>query len=239
MGGIDWSLSESWGELGREWWENNGKACACSSEQIKFAVLRHGGSSATAAARGAGYSGTGVAMRQAGYRTLRSTGVTNLLALATAADGLDDGAITDAEVDAKIAKLVRSADARVSIAAIEAREKQKARRAAEAGPEPERTPDEVLLDIIKAGGIAAATAILFSAGDIGWDLKATPLLAPHCRKDMAGLWARIRGELSGHEQAFDDSAMASCFRSRKSYRVSSGTLLRGGVVKRHSTERFA
>src|SRR5215470_11254974 len=107
---IDWSLPDTWGELGREWWETNGRACGCSTEQIRFAVLRHGGSSATAAARGAGYSGNGVALRQAGYRTARSTGVTNLLALATAADGAGEGAITDAEVDGRLAKMIRSPD---------------------------------------------------------------------------------------------------------------------------------
>src|SRR5215472_12016817 len=158
---IDWALPETWGELGQEWWQENGRACGCSLEQIKFSVLRHAGSSATAAARGAGYSYTNnTALRQAAYRAQRSTGVMNLLSLATAADGLGEGAITDQEIDSKIAKLIRSSDARVSIAAIEAREKLKARRDA-TGVEVPPSPDEILLEILELGGPVVAAATLF------------------------------------------------------------------------------
>src|SRR5262249_53107021 len=178
-------LPDTWGELGREWWENNGKACGCSLEQIKFAVLRHAGSSAAAAARGAGYAYTNnTALRQAAYRAARSTGVTNLLSLATAADGLGEGAITDAEGDSKIAKLVRSSDARVSIAAIEAREKLKARRATDGG-EVLPPPDEVLLEIAEVSGPVTAAAILFQVDDTP-GVKSAPFLAPICKQECPG-----------------------------------------------------
>src|SRR5215471_2614678 len=150
---VDWNDPGTWGELQEPWWRENGRLAGCTDEQIRFAVLRHSGASATQAARGAGYAFTNAAaLRQAAYRAARSTGVMNLLSLATASDGLGEGAISDAEVDSKIAKLVRSPDARVSIAAIEAREKQKARRQAS---EPERlpgSPDEVILEMLREFG---------------------------------------------------------------------------------------
>src|SRR5262249_24227960 len=172
-------------------------ACGCSLEQIKFAVLRHAGSSAAAAARGAGYAYTNnTALRQAAYRAARSTGVTNLLSLATAADGLGEGAITDAEIDSKIAKLIHSSDARVSIAAIEAREKLKARRIAD-GTEPASDPDEVLLEILEVGGATIAAATLFLVDNTS-NLKATPLLAPICKQECPGVWRRALEDSPSH-----------------------------------------
>src|SRR5262249_30876564 len=104
---VDWNLPDTWGELGKDWWLENGRLAGCTDEQVRFAVLRHSGASATQAARGAGYSFTNAAaLRQAAYRAARSTGVMNLLSLATASDGLGEGAISDAEVDSKLAKLV-------------------------------------------------------------------------------------------------------------------------------------
>src|SRR5262249_49219955 len=201
---IDWNLPEVWGELSRKWWENNGKACGCSLEQIKFAVLRHAGSSATASARGAGYSYTNnTALRQAAYRAQRSTGVMNLLSLATAADGLGEGAITDQEIDSKIAKLISSSDARVSIAAIEAREKLTARRSAD-GIEPALNPDEVMIEILEIGGPTIAAAILFRMDDTTSGLKSglesAPLLAPICKAECPGIWRRALEHNPGHTE---------------------------------------
>jgi len=206
---VDWNLPDTWGELGKDWWLENGRLAGCTEEQIKFAVLRHGGANAVSAAKGAGYAHTNSnALRQAAYRAARSAGVMNALALAAAADGLGEGAISDAEVDAKIAKLVRSPDARVSIAAIEAREKQKARRQAS---EPERlpgSPDEVILEMLRefGGALFIPCGLLFEMGngDLGWGLASTPLLAPHCKTKYPDLWAKKRSELGGQTKAFDE-----------------------------------
>src|SRR5262249_7221280 len=166
--------------------------------------------SAAAAARAAGYAYTNaVALRQAAYRAQRSTGVMNLLALATAADGLGEGAISDTEVDAKIAKLIRSPDARVSIAAIEGRERQKARRQASEVERPPGGPDEIILAMLRELGEAlfVPCGVLFEMGngELGWGLASTPLLAPHCKARYPDLWARKRAELAvaGHAEAFD------------------------------------
>jgi hypothetical protein len=202
MADVDWSLPDAWGELGKDWWQENGRLAGCTDEQIRFSVLRHSGASAVTAAKDAGYAYSNRnALRQAAYRAARSTGVTNLLSLATAADGLGEGAITDAEVDSKIAKLVRSSDARVSIAAIEAREKLKARRTAD-GTETLPTPDEILLEILEVGGATVAAATLFQMGETP-NLKAAPLLAPICKQECPGVWRRAVESSPGHEGWFE------------------------------------
>ena len=120
--------SFDWGKLGPDKWQELAQACGTSELQTRFAAARHAGASAAVASRLAGYadSGDGGA-RRAGYAALRSTGVQRLLELA-AIESPDEAAISDAEVDAKIARLIRCPDANVSLKAIGARAKHRDRQ---------------------------------------------------------------------------------------------------------------
>jgi len=62
-----------WNNLpgGEERWKELAEATGASTLQLRFAVLRHGGASASAAARQAGYSGDSESIRRAGYAALR------------------------------------------------------------------------------------------------------------------------------------------------------------------------
>src|SRR5262249_56011073 len=119
--------------------------------------------------------------------------------VAGAADGLGEGAITDSEIDSKIAKMIRSSDARVSIAAIEAREKLRARRSTD-GAEVLPSPDEVLLEILEVGSPVIAAALLFKMEGTPSGAAATPLLAPICKQECPGVWRRAVGDNSGHRE---------------------------------------
>ena len=108
--------TDLWHPLGEQRWRELSEGTGASELQLKFAAARFGGASATAAARMAGYSGTADSLRRAGYAAVRSTAVQNLLELA-AINAPGDAKIGDREIDAKIAKLVRSADSNVSLKA--------------------------------------------------------------------------------------------------------------------------
>jgi hypothetical protein len=120
----------SWAPLGEPRWRELAQSAGASELQLRFAVAKFSGASATAAARIAGYSGNPDALRRAGYAAARSTAVANLLELA-AINSPVDAKITDKELDAKIAKMVRSPDSNVSIKAIELHAKREAQRKAE------------------------------------------------------------------------------------------------------------
>src|SRR6516164_6565466 len=107
-----------WSPLGEQRWRELGEAAGCSELQLRFGVARFQGASQTAAARLAGYEGAGDALRRAGYAAYRSTGVQSLLELA-AINAPGDAKISDKEIDAKIAKLIRSADSNVALKAME------------------------------------------------------------------------------------------------------------------------
>jgi hypothetical protein len=119
----------AWGALGEAWWRENGAACRATEQQIKFACARHQGANKAKAAALAGYSGDADALRTAGVRAANTKAVLDLLTLANAedADTEADGA-TDAEIERKLTKLIRSPDGALALKAIEAREKLAAHR---------------------------------------------------------------------------------------------------------------
>lgn len=141
-----------------------GEAAGCSKLQLKFGVARFQGASQTAAARAAGYQGNDDALRRAGYAACRSTGVQNLLELA-AVNAPATAAITDTEINAKIAKLVRSSDSNVSLKAMDLHAKRQAAKAAELAAKEDDgdvDPDQADADLICAipvGGIGAAICL--------------------------------------------------------------------------------
>jgi hypothetical protein len=145
--GLDFAMAEevfTYGALGESWWAAAGAELKASAELVKFACARHQGASAAAAARLAGIKGTAVSIRQAGYRMLRTTTVSNLLALAAAEDSGIAGGITATEIDAKLAKMIRSPDHNISIRAIESHARREAVRRDLQPVEEEDVPEETL-----------------------------------------------------------------------------------------------
>jgi hypothetical protein len=121
-----------WGNLGEEWWQENGRRLKCTDRQIRFAAARHARANQGKAAELAGYpSGDQEALRVQGARTAASERVRNLLALAEAEDagtaGTEDG-ITQAEIDRRLARMIRSPDATISLKAIESHAKREENR---------------------------------------------------------------------------------------------------------------
>ncbi len=136
----------NWGSLGEARWRELGEAAGASELQLRFAALRHGGASASKAARLAGYKGDENGIRRAGYDANKSTAVQNLLDLAVI-HAPEDANITDREIDAEIARMCRSQDANVSLKAIQLRDNRQAARA-EQKIEPERTPDDIIRSLL-------------------------------------------------------------------------------------------
>jgi hypothetical protein len=132
-----------WGPLGEQRARELGEAVGCTELQLRFGIARFQGASQTRAAALAGYEATGDALRRAGYAALRSTGVQNFLELA-AIDAPESAAIADREIDAKIAKLIRSGDSNVSLKAMSLHADRQAARAAAGGDDPELDPQEAL-----------------------------------------------------------------------------------------------
>jgi hypothetical protein len=96
-------------------------SCRATETQIKFACARHQGANKVRAATLAGYSGGPEALRSAGVRAEGTKAVEDLLTLAAAVEdgGSKDGPATPAEIDRKLAKLIRSPDGAISLKAIE------------------------------------------------------------------------------------------------------------------------
>jgi hypothetical protein len=122
-----------WGELGEQWWRDTGAQCGATNLQIRFACARYAGASATGAARLAGYTDSEQdksAIRQSGYKALRTTAVANMLALAAAEDKAPPDRILDkTERAKKLSELAHSPDPTLSIRAIEALNKMADREA--------------------------------------------------------------------------------------------------------------
>jgi len=108
-------------------WRELAQSFGCDEVRMRFVIARHNGATPTASARIAGILGKANAIKQAGFRMARETPVTNLLAAAAAETGHSGAGITETEVDAKLAKMIRSADMRVAGAGIELRDKRAAR----------------------------------------------------------------------------------------------------------------
>jgi hypothetical protein len=180
-----------WGSLGESWWRENGAACRATETQIKYACSRHQGANKSRSATLAGYSGSPEALRSTGVRAEGSKGVEDLLVLAAASEGGDiDGPATDAEIDRKLTKLIRSPDGAISLKAIEARDKRLAvaQRAAARSQEEDADPLEALAGFIRAlpdacGAVLAAGMWFDKTGRIDsfpFLKQCAPILAQQC-----------------------------------------------------------
>jgi hypothetical protein len=193
-----------WSPLGEQRWRELGEAAGCSELQLRFGVTRFQGASQTAAARLAGYDGDSVGMRRAGYAACRSTGVQNLLELA-AINTPASAAIDGREIDAKIAKLIRSSDSNVSLKAMELHAKREAiRKEAEAAAaeETDLNPEQELALILDLGGIASAPFIFKRYLSF---VVATPLfklIAPVARNRFPELWQQWRDRIAQHPSCY-------------------------------------
>jgi hypothetical protein len=116
-----------WRPFGESQWRELADAAQASELQLKFSCARFNGSSASAAAKIAGYAGDDEALRRAGYSAVRSAAVVALIELAEA-NAPEAAGLTDAEVDAKVAKLVRSPDPQISLKATELFDRRKQRQ---------------------------------------------------------------------------------------------------------------
>lgn len=197
--------SLDWGEIGEARWRELGKAAGASELQLRFAVARHAGATLGVAARLAGYSdsdGRKGAHRSAGYSALRSTAVQNLLEL-SAIEAPDEAAITDIEVAAKIAKLVRSPDPNVALKAIDLRAKHNDRCRPDEFDVDLSSLEETYLHILQSDEvvgfiIVAVMAFLGPAACIG---PVERLLAPVVKHELPDLWRRalaLKPELELH-----------------------------------------
>src|SRR5712692_7900743 len=190
----------SYGGLGERWWTEAGETLGASPELVRFAASRHQGASAAAAARLAGITGTAVSIRQAGYRMLRTTTVSNLLSLAAAEDSGIAGGIGATEIDAKLAKMIRSPDAGISIRAIEAHGKREAAQLARGLEQRPQELDEVATDLLEMQPDERGAVLVWillgyrkqPPGDRA--MFAEPLLgdlAPHVAGAFPDLWRRF------------------------------------------------
>ena len=178
-------------------WKELGEATGASTLQLRFAVLRHGGASASSAARQAGYSGDSESIRRAGYAALRSSAVQNLLELA-AVNAPEDARISDKEIDAKIAKLIRSPDSNVSLKAMEMHAKRETAQASVVKEEELSPEDDArgILGSIFGGllGVAAMQLGIITKYGPRLNFKAVPLfkeLAPNIKVEFPEVWTRI------------------------------------------------
>ncbi len=192
--------SFDWGSLGEARWRELGEAAGASELQLRFAALRFGGATATGAAKGAGYAGTRETIRRAGYDALRSTAVQNLLELA-AINAPEDAKISEKEIDAKLAKLVRSPDANVSLKAIEGYSKREAARKEREADEQWNDRDALLVEFLEGFGDSRGAVV---ASLWGWYSAKAPKseilyfiepilrdLAPIVAADFPDVWRRL------------------------------------------------
>jgi hypothetical protein len=127
--------TDPWHPFGEAHWREFAETVRASDLQLKFAVARFNGASAAEAARVAGYAGDHDAIRRAGYQAVRTAAVVALLDMA-AVEAPEESKLTDLEVDARLARLVRSSDPMVMLKATELHDRRK-QRAKEAGAAPE------------------------------------------------------------------------------------------------------
>jgi hypothetical protein len=108
------------GELGRDWWFENGSTVQATTQQIIFASCRAQNMTMTGSAKAAKYSGDETTIRQAGHRAAHSTAVCSLLALHQAETGKGpDGNVTMQEAKQILSRLARGSDPNVRIKSIE------------------------------------------------------------------------------------------------------------------------
>jgi hypothetical protein len=192
-----------WGALGEAWWRENGAACRATEQQIRFACARHQGANKSRAATLAGYSGGAEALRSAGVRAEGTKAVEDLLTLAAVSEGGGDadGPATDAEIDRKLTKLIRSPDGAISLKAIEARDRRvgaAAQARAGAVKEPDDPKEEARV-YMSACRRAAAPIIWgeFILRAHYWYSPFLHELAPYLRAHHPAHWQDYRRYLAG------------------------------------------
>jgi hypothetical protein len=153
-----------WGALGETVWKELQEATGASDLQLKFAVLRFGGATATKAAKLAGYQGDSESIRRAGYSALRSTAVQNLLELASVKAPADPR-ISKREVIAKISKLCRSSDPLVALKAVAVlQDFEKAEKASGEAPDDDGLNDARLCrDMLTGESGASAWMLIYKS----------------------------------------------------------------------------
>jgi hypothetical protein len=110
----------NFGELGRDWWFENGATVGATTQQIIFSACRFNGMTMTGSAKMAQYSGDESTIRQSGHRAAHSTAVMSLLSLAAAETGRGpDGNVDMAEAKRILSRLARNAEPLTRIRSIE------------------------------------------------------------------------------------------------------------------------
>jgi len=196
----------NWSPLGERWWRDAAEACThkLSEMQLRFAVGRHDGLTATDSARRAGYTGEGERMRQAGSRADRSAAVQELLAYAYAETGVgSDGVVKTGEAKRILSRIARKGDNNARIKALESLAKiEQAER--DANPAAELTAAETVREILKRKRGFDIAALMFlseieeSGPRLNWRASDVQRVsAGHSARSAGGLaansWSAGRG----------------------------------------------
>ena len=199
-----------WGELGAEWWRATGAQCRATEMQIKFACARHAGASATGAARLAGYTDSPEdksAIRQSGYKALRTTAVGNMLALAGAEDRTVAPKVLDKSARAlQLSEMVsKTPDPTLKIRAIEALNKMDEREAdlGQAFSEDGFSQWRTVRDFLKMpGGAVAIFSLHIGQGDTLANLPLLHDVHNAMMRDAPEMWERRAKQYPLHEQVW-------------------------------------
>lgn len=201
-----------WGEKGEAYWRDLGAQCKASEQQIRFACARHGGASATGAARLAGYDpgNDPATIRQAGYKAIRTTAVAAMLAIANSEDEPSSSPTKVMDKAARLAKLSaiahKSQDPTLQIRSIEAMNKMQ-----ETADEANQSHDtdgfkqwRAARDMLQQAGGAVALLSTFCAAD-GACPSHLPLLHDVHKammRDDPEYWAKTVARYSVHERVW-------------------------------------
>jgi hypothetical protein len=194
----DTTSEDFWRPFGEAQWKEFADTVQASDLQLRFSCARFNGASAAAAAKIAGYSGDHGAIRRAGYQAVRSAAVVALLDLA-AVNAPEQSALSESEVEAKVAKLVRSPDPQISLKACELFDRRKQRQRELNATKSEESAEEQMAAIITsvpesgAGAFLALSTFRSSTGN----LISFPFLAevaPVIAKNFPTEWQRWRGK---------------------------------------------
>jgi hypothetical protein len=192
------SSDDFWKPFGESTWRDLAATAGASELQLKFSVARFNGATAARAAAIAGYSGTRDELRRAGYSAVRSAAVTALLELAET-NAPEAAGLTDEEVAAKVAKLVRSPDPQISLKACELHDRRKQRQAELNRDKPDESLAEQLYSIIalvpheEVGAFLAMSAFESKAGNIV-NFRFLRECAPAISKRYAKAWQEWRNK---------------------------------------------
>jgi hypothetical protein len=193
-----------WSPLGEPWWRDAVAGCKHkpSEMQLRFAVGRRDGLTATDAARRAGYTGAGERLRQAGSRADKSTAVKELLAFAYLETGIGpDGTVKAAESKRIVSRIARTGNNSERLKACEFLDKAE-QRERELDPTAGRTERDAIKDLLehRHGVGFAALTYLGAIENHGRrvNLAGLPLFrecAPSIAAEYPQLWEAIRNHL--------------------------------------------